>query len=181
MGDSLEGSGSPLEAAGFLKHPTCPSEETAARKRVRGALSRPLPARQDHLEGTTPAPSGHASKGRPRLRTQRQAESSPLPAPARGLHRLTEAAGPAHTQPRSARDAHSPAAAPQEGCYPPAARLTNGSTKPRRQIRFKIAHQPITEEIILSKTHVSGPKGAGAKRNEHAHHISETPGRGHFD
>lgn len=140
-------------------------------------LSPPFPRPALGLAKTTlrephPHPAGHASKGRPdfaRSATPRAAGSRrPLPSPAsppparslaRDLDRLTEAPGPAHTQPRPARGAHSPAAAPQEGCCLPAARLTNGSVKPRRQIRFKITHQPITEELIITKTQVSGPGG----------------------
>lgn len=99
VGDSLEGSGSPLEAAGFLKHPTCPSEETAARKRVRGALSRPLPAPSSpgppggnhtrtvgpRLERTPPASHAAPSREQPPPRARRPLAASTglprLPAP----------------------------------------------------------------------------------------------------
>lgn len=107
---------------------------------------------QDRREAKTtsgephPHPSGHASKGRPRLGPKRNAQSSPPPGrPLVASDRLTEAPGPAHPQALPARGTHSPAAAPQEGCRPLAARLTNGSVEPRRQIRFKIADQPIRE------------------------------------
>lgn len=92
--------------------------------------------------------------------------------------RLTEAPGPAHPQALPARGTHSPAAAPQEGCRPLAARLTNGSVEPRRQIRFKIADQPIREHHPHDNACVRA-RGREQKKNgdEHAHYVREPPKR----
>lgn len=126
------------------------------------------PRRPPRGRGTTPPPL------RPRLErtpltglgTPRQARppSRPAARPLAASAPLTEAPGPAHTQPRPARGAHSPAAAPQDGCCPLAARLANGSVEPRRQIRFKIAHRPITDDLSLTTAHASGLGGGRPKK-----------------
>lgn len=134
-----------------------------------------------HPGGATPAPPGHASKDAPDLGRNATPLAAPSRRRSRPSRRLTEAPGPAHTQPGSARGAHSAADAPQDGCCPPAARLTNGSEQPRRQIRFKIAHQPITRGPHPGYCARARARGRAQTRSEHAHYDRETPRGGHFD